>query len=287
MFVELKDVYYRYQSGEDYILKGINLYLKKGEFAALVGHTGSGKSTLVQIINGLLRPTRGEVFIEEKEISSWKNPIDIRKKAGLVFQYPEHQLFEETVFRDIAFGPRNLGFSEAEISQKVKQAMEFVQLDFEEFKDRSPFGLSGGQKRRVAIAGVLAMEPELLILDEPIAGLDPRGRRELLEQITRLNQKQGITVLLISHRMEDAAQRAGRIIVMNAGEIALQGSPEEIFEQKEKLQSIGLEVPPLTEVFSELRKRGYPLRADIFSVEEARDEILRYWGENKCSKISP
>ncbi len=285
MFVELKDVYYRYQAGEEDILRGVNLGIEKGEFVALVGHTGSGKSTLVQTINGLLRPSSGQVLIEGREIKEWESPIMVRKKVGLVFQYPEHQLFEETVFKDIAFGPKNLGWSEKEIKEKVKQAMDFVQLDYEELKDRSPFGLSGGQKRRAAIAGVLAMEPELLILDEPIAGLDPRGRRKLLDRINWLNEEQGITVLLISHRMEDAARRAQKLFVMNQGQIVLQGSPQEIFEQRDELYEIGLEIPPLNEVLWQLRKCGYPVRTDIFTIEDVEEEILRHWRGFRCSKI--
>ncbi len=285
MFVELKNVYYRYQTGENYILKGVNLQIEKGEFVALVGPTGSGKSTMVQTINGLLRPSRGEVLIEGREIGEWKSPIQVRKKVGLVFQYPEHQLFEETVFKDIAFGPKNLGWSAPEIEEKVKKAMEFVQLDYEELKDRSPFGLSGGQKRRAAIAGVLAMEPELLILDEPIAGLDPRGRRKLLDRINWLNQEQGISVLFISHRMEDAARRADRLLVMNQGQIMLQGSPREIFAQRDLLYEVGLEIPPLNEVLWKLRQKGYGVRTDIFSMEDVEEEILRHWRGCRCSKI--
>ncbi len=284
MFVELKDVRYRYQAGDEDILKGVNLGIDKGEFVALVGHTGSGKSTLVQTINGLIRPSSGQVLIEGREIGDWESPIMVRKKVGLVFQSPEHQLFEETVFKDIAFGPKNLGWPEKEIKKKVKQAMEFVQLDYEELKDRSPFGLSGGQKRRVAIAGVLAMEPELLILDEPIAGLDPRGRRKLLDRINWLNEEQGITVLLISHRMEDAARRARRLLVMNQGQIILQGKPQEIFEKREELYDIGLEIPPLNEVLWQLRKSGYPVRTDIFTIEDVEEEILRHWRGFICSK---
>lgn len=285
MFLELKDIHYRYtDSGAD-ILKGVNLRLKKGEIAALVGHTGSGKSTLVQTINGLLKPQKGNIFIKGKKVGSEISFKEVRRMVGLVFQYPEHQLFEENVFQEVAFGPKNLGLSAEEIKRRVQRALQFVNLDYEELKERSPFGLSGGQKRRIAIAGVLAMEPELLILDEPIAGLDPRGRRKLLDQLVNLNHQYGITILMISHRMEEAASRANKLFVMNDGLIALSGTPKEVFSQRKRLLEIGLELPPLTEVLWQLRERGKDVRVDLFSVEEVEGEILRYWRDNCCSKM--
>lgn len=284
MLVELKNVCYRYGPDEPEVLKGVNMTLEQGVFAALMGHTGSGKSTLVQTINGLIKPTRGNIYIDGKEVGEDISYRDVRRRVGLVFQYPEHQLFEETVFADIAFGPRNLGLEEKEIARRVERAMEFVQLDYEFLKDRSPFGLSGGQKRRVAIAGVLAMEPELLILDEPIAGLDPRGRRQLMNQLIRLQEEYGITVLMISHRMEEAAVRAHEVFVMNEGAMFLHGSPQAIFQERDSLMEVGLELPPLTELTWQLRKQNIPVRTDLFTIEQVEEEILRYWRDTCCSK---
>ncbi len=287
MLVELKDVYYRYNPDEEDVLQGINIGIEKGEFVALVGHTGSGKSTLVQTVNGLIKPTAGHVYIDGKEIGKDISYNDVRRKVGLVFQYPEHQLFEETIYEEIAFGPKNLGLDDVEIERRVRKAMDFVLLDYDDLKDRSPFGLSGGQKRRVAIAGVLSMEPEVLILDEPIAGLDPRGRRKLLDRIEFLNKQHKITVLLISHRMEEAATRAERLFVMNKGRIVLAGTPGEVFRSREKLLAIGLGLPPLTEVLWQLNEKGCSMPTDLFRVEEVEAEILRYWGKYRCSEVLP
>lgn len=287
MLVELKDVYYRYNPDEEDVLQGINIGIEKGEFVALVGHTGSGKSTLVQTVNGLIKPTAGHVYIDGKEIGKDISYHDVRRKVGLVFQYPEHQLFEETIYEEIAFGPKNLGLDDVEIERRVRKAMDFVLLDYDDLKDRSPFGLSGGQKRRVAIAGVLSMEPEVLILDEPIAGLDPRGRRKLLDRIEFLNKQHKITVLLISHRMEEAATRAERLFVMNKGRIVLAGTPGEVFRSREKLLAIGLGLPPLTEVLWQLNEKGCSMPTDLFRVEEVEAEILRYWGKYRCSEVLP
>ncbi len=287
MLVELKDVYYRYNPDEEDVLQGIKIGIEKGEFVALVGHTGSGKSTLVQTVNGLIKPTAGHVYIDGKEIGKDISYHDVRRKVGLVFQYPEHQLFEETIYEEIAFGPKNLGLDDVEIERRVRKAMDFVLLDYDDLKDRSPFGLSGGQKRRVAIAGVLSMEPEVLILDEPIAGLDPRGRRKLLDRIEFLNKQHKITVLLISHRMEEAATRAERLFVMNKGRIVLAGTPGEVFRSREKLLAIGLGLPPLTEVLWQLNEKGCSMPTDLFRVEEVEAEILRYWGKYRCSEVLP
>src|SRR5699024_4873394 len=220
----------------------------KGEFIGLIGHTGSGKSTLVQHLNGLIKPTKGRIIIGDSDITSKDaNLKEIRQKVGLVFQYPEHQLFEETVYEDIAFGPKNLGLYKDEVEARVRDAMSFTGLDFERLKDRSPFELSGGQKRRVAIAGVLAMKPEVLILDEPTAGLDPRGRDEILEEIQKVYEKEGTTIILVSHSMEDIAKLVNRIIVMDKGKIKMDGEPRKIFKSSEELESIGLDIPQVTQ----------------------------------------
>ncbi|HLV10324.1 MAG TPA: energy-coupling factor transporter ATPase, partial [Halanaerobiales bacterium] len=227
MEIELKGVTHIYD--EDHFvqaLNGINLNISDNEFVGLVGHTGSGKSTLVQLMNGLIKPTEGQVIIEGKDITNPDfNLQEIRQNIGLVFQYPEHQLFEETVYDDVAFGPRNLGFEEDEVSRRVKEALELVGLDYEIFRERSPFNLSGGQQRKVAIAGVLAMEPEVLILDEPSAGLDPRGREQLVKLLKNLYRDYKMTIILISHRMEEIARLSTRVLVMNEGKLVLDGSP--------------------------------------------------------------
>ena len=212
-------------------LDNVNLTIEDGEFLALIGHTGSGKSTLIQHLNGLLEPSSGRILVDEVDITSKEVKLtDIRKKIGLVFQYPEYQLFEETIEKDVAFGPNNLGLSAEEVSNRVKKSMEMVGLDYETYKDVSPFDLSGGQKRRVAIAGVIAMEPKVLILDEPTAGLDPKGRDDILEQIKILHEKYKMTIVLVSHSMEDVGKLAERIVVMNGGKIELLGKPSEIFK---------------------------------------------------------
>lgn len=258
-------------------LDNINVEIRQGEFIGLIGHTGSGKSTLTQHLNGLLKPTSGRILINHVDITDKNIKLgDIRKKVGLVFQYPEHQLFEETVFKDIAFGPGNLGLSEAEIEDRVKEAMDLVKLPFEELKDRSPFELSGGQRRRVAIAGVLAMKPEVLILDEPTAGLDPRGRDDILAQIKSFHQQMDNTVILVSHSMEDIAKLVDRIIVMDRGKIALTGTAGEVFQQVDTLESIGLGIPQITYLVKRLREIGINLKEDIFTVEEAKEEILKW-----------
>src|SRR5690554_7396444 len=221
MIIQLKNVNYTYNPGtpfEKKALDDVNLEVNEGEFIGLIGHTGSGKSTLVQHLNGLMKPTSGEIIIDGKSLSDKDTKMkEIRQKVGLVFQYPEHQLFEETIYKDIAFGPKNLGLSDEEVDKRVRDAMELVGLEFEELKDRSPFELSGGQRRRVAIAGVIAMKPKILILDEPTAGLDPRGRDEILGQIKEFHERYGITVILVSHSMEDVARLVNKIIVMNRG----------------------------------------------------------------------
>ena len=257
-------------------LDNVNLVIEDGEFLVLIGHTGSGKSTLIQHLNGLLEPSSGRILVDEVDITSKEVKLtDIRKKIGLVFQYPEYQLFEETIEKDVAFGPNNLGLSAEEVSNRVKKSMEMVGLDYETYKDVSPFDLSGGQKRRVAIAGVIAMEPKVLILDEPTAGLDPKGRDDILEQIKILHEKYKMTIVLVSHSMEDVGKLAERIVVMNGGKIELLGKPSEIFKEVETLERIGLAVPQVTYLMRALREKGFDVSDEVFTVEKGTQEILK------------
>ncbi|MBU3188572.1 energy-coupling factor transporter ATPase [Clostridium bowmanii] len=257
-------------------LDNVSVEIKQGEFVALIGHTGSGKSTLIQHINGLLKPTSGSLLIDDIDITKKNVKLtNIRKKVGLVFQYPEYQLFEETIEKDIAFGPQNLGLDNDEINKRVRRAMKIVGLGYEQFKDKSPFEISGGQKRRVAIAGVVAMQPSILILDEPTAGLDPKGRDDILNKIVELYKENNITIILVSHSMEDVAKVANRIIVMDSGTCILDGTPEKIFKEIEKLESVGLAVPQVTYLIRELRSKGFHISEDIFTIEKARQELLR------------
>lgn len=257
-------------------LDNINLVIEDGEFLALIGHTGSGKSTLIQHLNGLLEPSSGRILVDDIDLTNKETKLtDIRKKIGLVFQYPEYQLFEETIEKDIAFGPNNLGLGQEEISDRVKRSMEMVGLDYETYKDVSPFDLSGGQKRRVAIAGVIAMEPKVLILDEPTAGLDPKGRDDILEQIKILHEKYKMTIVLVSHSMEDVGKLAERIVVMNKGKVALMGKPAEIFKEVETLEEIGLAVPQVTYLMRALKEKGFNVSDEVFTVEQGSKEILR------------
>lgn len=257
-------------------LDNVNLTIEDGEFLALIGHTGSGKSTLIQHLNGLLEPSSGRILVDEVDITSKEVKLtDIRKKIGLVFQYPEYQLFEENIEKDVAFGPNNLGLSAEEVSNRVKKSMEMVGLDYETYKDVSPFDLSGGQKRRVAIAGVIAMEPKVLILDEPTAGLDPKGRDDILEQIKILHEKYKMTIVLVSHSMEDVGKLAERIVVMNGGKIELLGKPSEIFKEVETLERIGLAVPQVTYLMRALREKGFDVSDEVFTVEKGTQEILK------------
>lgn len=260
---------------EKIALDNVSLDIKDGEFVALIGHTGSGKSTLIQHFNGLLEATSGKIIVDGVDITEKKAKLtNIRKKVGLVFQYPEYQIFEETIAKDIEFGPRNLGLSDEEVHNRVVKAMEMVGLDYETYKDRSPFDLSGGQKRRVAIAGVIAMQPTTLILDEPTAGLDPKGRDDILDQISKLHKDYNMTIVIVSHSMEDVAKIAQRIIVMNNGKVALQGTPAEVFKEVDLLEEIGLGVPQVTYLVRELRKKGFNLSDNIFTIEEAKKELL-------------
>ncbi|OSA96652.1 UNVERIFIED_ORG: energy-coupling factor transporter ATPase [Clostridium botulinum] len=261
---------------EKVALDNVNIEIEDGEFVALIGHTGSGKSTFIQHLNGLLEATSGTILVDGLDITKKQiNLTHVRKKVGLVFQYPEYQIFEETIAKDIAFGPKNLGLTDDEIKIRVIESMKMVGLDYETYKDQSPFDLSGGQKRRVAIAGVIAMKPTTLILDEPTAGLDPKGRDDILEQISKLHKEYNMTIILVSHSMEDVAKIAERIIVMNHGKVELQGKPSEVFKEVDKLEKIGLGVPQVTYLVRELRKKGFEISDDIFTIDGAKEELLR------------
>ena len=266
-------------------LDNVSLEIKDNDFVGLIGHTGSGKSTLIQHLNGILKPSSGKILINGFDITAKDlNLTEIRKRVGVVFQYPEYQLFEETVEKDIAFGPRNLGLDDEEVSNRVKISMDAVGLKYDEFKDKSPFELSGGQKRRVAIAGVIAMEPEVLILDEPTAGLDPSGRDEIFNLIKQLHKEKNMTVILSSHSMDDMAKLSKTIIVMNNGKIEFMGSPREIFKNNSsRLKDIGLDIPQVLELAIKLRERGFDVKPDILTIDEAKSEILRVLrGKGKC-----
>lgn len=256
-------------------LKDVNLVIPDGQFIGLIGHTGSGKSTLVQHLNGLLKPTGGGIYFNGEDIHAEDyDKKRLRSKVGLVFQYPEHQLFEIDVFSDVCFGPKNLGLSRKDAELRAYEALKLVGLEDEYFY-QSPFDLSGGQKRRVAIAGVLAMKPEVLVLDEPTAGLDPKGRDEILDQIAKLKEETKITVILVSHSMEDVAKYVERIIVMNKGSVFLDGAPKEVFMHYEELEQIGLAAPQVTYIMQALLRAGFPVRTDVTTIREAKQEILR------------
>lgn len=272
----LTQIYGQGTAFEKKALDDINLEIQDGEFIGLIGHTGSGKSTLIQHLNALLVPTGGEVLLNGENIYADKSKLkSIRQRVGLVFQYPEHQLFEMTVYKDVAYGPGNLGLSQEEIDKRVRSAFETVGLG-EDIYDKSPFELSGGQKRRAAIAGVLAMEPEVLILDEPTAGLDPKGRDEILDAVKKMHDMRKITVILVSHSMEDVAKLVDRIIVLSKGKTAIVGTPKEVFSQREKLESIGLAAPQISYVFSELYQKGYDVPTDIYTVSDAADVLYKF-----------
>ena len=275
--IRLENLSYVYSKDtpfEHVALDHADLSIEKGSFVGVIGHTGSGKSTLIQHLNGLLKPTEGKVYIGGEDI--WENPKDIRKfrfRVGLVFQYPEHQLFEETVRKDIAFGPKNMGLSEEEIGERVAEAMKITGLS-EEYLEKSPFELSGGEKRRVAIAGVLAMRPEVLILDEPTAGLDPKGRESILSEIKNYHERYGATVLLVSHSMEDVARFASHVLIMNHSKVAMYGGTREVFSRVEELEEMGLEVPQISRVFAALRAKGVPVPESVLTVAEAKKAVL-------------
>ncbi len=283
MPIEVKNLTHTYSAGSAFqatAIRNVNLTIEEGEFIAVIGHTGSGKSTLVQHLNGLLKPTEGQILVDGEDLNGEK--VDrrrIRQKVGLVFQYPEYQLFEETVAKDIAFGPKNQGLNADEIDERVHKAMEQVHLDYDKYAERSPFELSGGQMRRVAIAGVLAMQPKVLILDEPTAGLDPQGRDRILGMVKELHQAGDTTVVMVSHSMDDVARLATRLVVMSRGELVATGTPREIFKQVKMMESIGLGVPEAAKLCNMLRQRGIPLPDDLYQMDEARDAILARWKE--------
>ncbi|MDD6610886.1 MAG: energy-coupling factor transporter ATPase [Clostridiales bacterium] len=270
----LSHVYSKGTPFEQKALDHVTLQVMQGEFIAIIGHTGSGKSTLIQHLNGLLKPTGGQVFFHGQDIfAKSTNLRNIRFHIGLVFQYPEYQLFEETVEQDIAYGPMNMGLEHDEITRRVQDALEAVGLP-QDISDKSPFELSGGQKRRVALAGVIAMQPEILILDEPTAGLDPAGREEMFDLIRDLHEKRGTTVILVTHSMEDAARVASRLVVMKHGKIFMTGTPAEVFSRAEELEQSGLTVPQVTRIMLELQKRGLPVKANCFTIEQAMVQLL-------------
>ena len=264
-------------------LNDVSFRIGDGEFVGIIGHTGSGKSTLVQHLNGLLKPSSGRVLIDGEDLNGEHvNRRALRQRIGLVFQYPEYQLFEETVAKDIAFGPKNQGLSPAEMDERVRYAMDCVHLDYDKYAQRSPFELSGGQMRRVAIAGVLAMRPAVLILDEPTAGLDPRGRYRILSMLEELHAREKVTILMVSHSMDDMARLASRLIVMSEGRIVADGTPREIFSREDMMTSIGLDVPEAARLCRLLREKGYDLPADLFRPEELKEQLLRLWKEGSA-----
>ena len=260
-------------------LDNVNIDLEKGELVAIIGHTGSGKSTLVQHLNGLLKPTEGKIFLDDENIWESKSKVyDTRFRVGLCFQYPEYQLFESTVYKDIAFGPANMGLNEKEIDERVRSASKYVGIP-DSMLTKSPFDLSGGEKRRVAIAGVISMEPEVLILDEPTSGLDPRGREQILGLIKNYREKTGKTVIIVSHSMDDVARFATKVIVMNDSRVENSGTVDEIFENSSRLSEIGLSVPQITEIFIRLKKMGYPVSEKVYTVEQGHSELMRLFAE--------
>ena len=279
--LRVDDLTHTYSAGTPFernAVEHINLTVMPGEFVGIIGHTGSGKSTLIQHLNGLLKPTEGHIYLDGVDI--WAKPKEIRKvrfQVGLVFQYPEYQLFEETIYKDIAYGPKNMGLSQAEIDKRVREAAAFVGIG-EELLEKSPFELSGGQKRRVAIAGVLAMEPKVLILDEPSAGLDPRGRESIMAQLQNYHEKMGTTVLMVSHSMEEVAKNADRIVVLNGGHNYMEGTPRQVFARTAELEQVGLDVPLVTKIAAELKRRGLAVDDDVYTVEELQAQLLALRG---------
>ncbi|MBT9168165.1 MAG: Energy-coupling factor transporter ATP-binding protein EcfA2 [Syntrophomonadaceae bacterium] len=285
MLLNLKNISYTYMPGTPFevtALKNITLDIHQGEYLAIIGQTGSGKSTLIQHLNGLLLPTTGEVYLDGHQVNKDKKwLVAMRRRIGLLFQFPEQQLFEENVAADVAFGPRNLGLSDQEIAVRVDRALRRVGLNPLEVRDRSPFSLSGGQMRRVAMAGILAMEPDVVILDEPAAGLDPRSKEEILSRIDALHREHKMTVVLVSHSMEDVASRAERLIVLADGEIRLAGTPADVFQDAAVLEELGLALPQMTLLMLRLRQAGKEVPLNIFSVGAAKEAILQMMGDDK------
>ena len=295
MSIEVRHLTHRYSEGSAFAtvaLDDVSCTFEDGEFVGVIGHTGSGKSTLIQHLNGLLKPSSGQVLVDGEDLNGESEPdasgrkkkkkVDrraLRQRIGLVFQYPEYQLFEETVAKDIAFGPKNQGLPAGEIDERVRYAMDCVHMDYDKYAEKSPFELSGGQMRRVAIAGVLAMRPSVLILDEPTAGLDPRGRDRILSMLEELHRRERTTVIMVSHSMDDMARLASRLIVMSEGRIVAQGTPREIFSQAELMTSVGLDVPEAARLCRLLREKGYDLPPDLYRPEELKEHLLRLWKE--------
>lgn len=281
MLIETKKLTHIYMPGTPFqmkALKNVSLGIKRGEFIGIIGETGSGKSTLVQHFNGLFKPTAGDVFFEGRNI--WGRGYDLRKlrsRVALLFQFPEQQLFEETVWKDVVFGPRNLGLAGDELEKRARYGLGLVGLDYELYKERSPFNLSGGEKRKVALAGILSMKPEVIILDEPTAGLDPAGRRSLMGRIGKMHKDENLTVILVTHNMEDVSHLAEKIFVLSHGEVVLRGAPAEIFKSAAILKEMGLSLPPLTALLQKLKEKKQKVRTDLFSVEEAAMEILYHF----------
>ena len=278
----LKYIYNPGMPGETVALNDVSFDVADGSVLGIIGHTGSGKSTLLQHLNGLIRPTSGEIFIDGECITDGKTKMtDIRRKVGLVFQYPEYQLFEETVSKDVAFGPKNLGLNEEEQQERVKRAIGLVGLDYEEIKDLSPFELSGGMKRRVAIAGVIAMDPKILILDEPTAGLDPSAHRDILAMVRRIHEEMGIILIFVSHNMADIAEMSDKVMVMCEGKIALEGTPSEVFSHADKLSEMGLDVPPAREIVELISSKAPGFRSEALTIDEAAGDIKKYLEETR------
>ena len=285
MSIEIKELAYTYMRGTPFerkALEGVSLDIPKGSYVALAGHTGSGKSTLIQHMNGLLSPYKGSVVVDGTDINKKSDAArKMRRKVGMVFQYPENQLFEETVASDIAFGPLNLGLDEAAATKRVKKAMELVQLDYDKYKERSPFQLSGGQKRRAAIAGVLAMQPDYLVLDEPAAGLDPQGKEDMMQMVKSLH-KGGTTIVLVSHDMDDIARFADKLVVMDGGRIIFDGKPMELFSDREKTEHAGLRLPKLTSLLLSVREAGFDVDVTMTDMDKAVEMIAGMIRERKC-----
>lgn len=283
MSIEVRDLNYIYNPGmpgETVALSDVSFDVSDGEVLGIIGHTGSGKSTLLQHLNGLMKPASGEIYIDGECITDGKiRMTDVRRKVGLVFQYPEYQLFEETVAKDVAFGPKNLGMTEEEIDERVRTAIGLVGLDYEEIKDMSPFELSGGMKRRVAIAGVIAMDPKILVLDEPTAGLDPSAHRDILAMVRRIHDEMGIILIFVSHNMADIASLSDKVMVMSEGRIALSGTPLEVFSQRERLETMRLALPPAREITELIRSRTPRFESDALTIDEAAKDIRKYLEE--------
>ena len=281
MSIQVRNIRYVYNEGlpdETVALDNVSFDLFDGEIAGVIGHTGSGKSTMLQQLNGLLRPSEGTIVVDGKEITSPTAVLrDVRRSVGMVFQYPEYQLFEETIEKDVAFGPRNVGVPENEIETRVRSSLELVGLDYDEIKDRSPFDLSGGQKRRAAIAGVLAMEPHVLVLDEPTAGLDPESHTEIIDMVRRIHKEKGGIIIFVSHNMMDVASLSDRVIVMDRGRVITVDTPKDVFSNRALLEGIGLDVPPVTAFMHGLKARGMDLRTDALTYDEAADVLLRHF----------